>query len=52
MFKTNEEYALKTAIEFAKINIESTEKWVDPSLVTYFIEEVYDFLTGENKDDE
>ena len=52
MFKTNEESALRTAIEFAKINIESTEEWVDPSLVTHFIEEVYNFLTGENKDGE
>ncbi|GIP51835.1 hypothetical protein [Paenibacillus vini] len=51
MMKTNNEYAAKAAIELAKQNIESTDGWVSPEQVTQFIEEVYAFLTGEDKED-
>ena len=47
MMKCNNEYALKTAVELAKTNIESTEGWNTPENVIYFIEKVYTFLTGE-----
>ena len=50
MMKCNDEYALKTAVELAKINLESTDSWVYPESVTNFIEEVYSFLVAEEKD--
>ena len=46
MVKCNNEFALKTAIELAKTNIESSQEWIHPENVNYFIEEVYSFLTG------
>lgn len=49
MIKCNTEYALKTAVELARTNIESTERWVTPDEVTEFIEAVYSFLTGDEK---
>jgi hypothetical protein len=52
MMRTNNDFALKTAIELAKVNIESTQEWVNPEEVNYFIEEVYNLLTGEKKTDE
>lgn len=52
MMKCNDQFALKTAIELAKQNIESTDKWISPDEVNYFIESVYDFLTGKEKTDE
>lgn len=52
MMKCNKEYALRTATELAKINLESTNEWVHPSQVTHFIEEVFSFLTGEKETDE
>lgn len=51
MMKCNNEAAIKTAIELAKSNIESTQAWVTPEEVNYFIEEVYSFLTGERETD-
>ncbi|MEK9198831.1 hypothetical protein [Ureibacillus sp. FSL E2-3493] len=50
--KTNKDYALKTAIELAKVNLESTQQWIPPENVKYFVEEVYLLLTGENETDE
>lgn len=44
---TNKEFALKTAVELAKTNIESTDRWVDAEEVNSFINEIYSFLTGE-----
>lgn len=52
MMKCNNEAALKIAIDLAKTNLESTDGWVVPENVNYFIEEVYNFLTGEKSDDE
>lgn len=52
MMKCNQDYALKTAIELAKANIESTDKWVDPEYVNDFIEAVYGLLRGERKTEE
>ncbi len=47
--KCTKEYSLKTAVELAKINLESTQQWVTPETVIDFIEEVYSFLTGEKE---
>ncbi|BDH62152.1 hypothetical protein MTP04_22820 [Lysinibacillus sp. PLM2] len=52
MMKCNKDFALKTAIELAKVNLESTEQWVAPENVNYFIEEVYLLLTGEKETNE
>lgn len=52
MMKCNNEFALKTAIELAKTNIDSTQGWVDPERVNNFIEEVYSLLTGEKETSE
>ncbi|MBD7942514.1 hypothetical protein H9650_00110 [Psychrobacillus sp. Sa2BUA9] len=52
MFKANKEYAMKTAVELAKVNLESTKEWVHPENVNYFIEEVYLRLTGEKETEE
>lgn len=51
MMNCNKEFALKTAIELAKQNIESSSGWISPDHVTRFIEEVYTFLTGENTEE-
>ncbi|MFC4305750.1 hypothetical protein [Cohnella boryungensis] len=47
MLKTNKEFAIKTAVELAKINIQSTDKWITPEEVNYFMQEIYSFLTDE-----
>lgn len=52
MIKYTKEAAFKTAIELAKANIESTDEWVHPENVNYFIEEVYSLLVGEKSTDE
>lgn len=49
MIKYNEASAMKTAVELAKVNLESTSGWVAPATVNHFIEEVYSLLTGEEK---
>lgn len=49
MMKCTKEFAIKTAVELAKINIESSNTWVDGTVVNQFIEEVYSFLTGEKE---
>lgn len=52
MMKCNDEFAVKTAIELAKVNLESTNGWVYPDHVKKFIEEVYSFLTSGEKTEE
>lgn len=49
MMKCNKEAALKIAIDLAKTNLESTQEWVHPDDVNFFIEEVYALLTGEKE---
>jgi len=51
MMKCNNESAIKIAIELAKLNIESTDSWINPDQVNHFIEEVYSFLTGEKTEE-
>ena len=51
MIKCNNEYALKTAVELAKVNIESSQEFVSSDNVTYFIDQVFSFLTGEAETD-
>lgn len=52
MMKTNDEYALKTAVELAKINVQATTNWTTPEEVSYFIEGIYSFLTGKKPEQE
>lgn len=49
--KFPKEHAIQTAMELAKINIESSNEWVSPEEVNYFIENVYSFLVDENEKD-
>jgi len=39
--------ALQAAIELSKINLESTNDWIHPEEVTYFIKEVASFLSSD-----
>lgn len=52
MVKCTKDFALKTAVELAKINIESNDTWNSPENVTNFIEKVYSFLTAGEENDE
>ncbi|GEM_PF-4664334 len=52
MMRTNNDFAIKTAIELAKTNIESTNEWTNPEEVSRFIEEIYSLLTGEKESTE
>lgn len=49
MIKCNDEFALKTAVELVKINIESNQGWIPAREVNKFIEEIYSFLTTEKE---
>ena len=46
MMRTNDQFALKTAIELAKVNIEASGRWVAGDAVNRFIQEVSDYLSG------
>lgn len=52
MMNYNSDFAIKTAIELAKSNIESTDRWITPEEVNYFVEQVFSFLTDERETNE
>ncbi len=52
MKKFTKEQAFEYAFELAKINLESSDKWVAPEDITYFLETVSSFLTEEENNGE
>jgi len=50
--KYNDDLAAKIAIDLAKSNVESAQRWVKGEEVNLFIEQVYALLTSDDINEE